>query len=152
MQSDCVWVKRCRETETSNLSGASPVSLSGAQASISQVRASGQCWHYPSLRLSLCCCKKISWLWPGTFLSHRDWCGLASSPACLFSQSVYACLGWKSRARQCLINLLPTWPRSRKHRFSLVERKQDGAHLVGGWTTRHGSSPQSGADRDPVNI
>lgn len=29
------------------------LSVSRAQASISQVRASGQLWHYPSLRLSL---------------------------------------------------------------------------------------------------
>ena len=35
------------------MSGASPVSLSLGQASISQVRSSGQLWHYPSLRLSL---------------------------------------------------------------------------------------------------
>ena len=72
------------------------LSVSRAQASISQVRARWPLWHYPSLRLSLSLLLQenlLAMAWPGTFLSHRDWCGLASRPARLFS--VYACLGMK---------------------------------------------------------
>ena len=47
-----------------------------------QVASAGIIPACASLSLSFCCCKKISWLWPGTFLSHRDWCGLAGSPVC----------------------------------------------------------------------
>lgn len=85
--------KRCRETETSNLSGASPVSLPLGPRPVfprsERVASSGI---IPACA-SLCCCKKISWLWPGTFLSTATGVGSpAVRPVC---SPVYACLGMK---------------------------------------------------------
>ena len=101
MQNDCVWVKR----ELWDAGRQKPVTclepvLSVSQPSLSlwprpvfprseQVASSGI---IPACA-SLCCCKKISWLWPGTFLSTATGVGSpAARPVC---SPVYACLGMK---------------------------------------------------------
>ena len=58
------------------------LSVSRAQASISQVRAVASSGIIPACAsLSLCCCKKISWLWPGLGLFYPTATGVGSPAA-----------------------------------------------------------------------